>query len=73
MNIYNVTEFARLVGVTVKTLQRWDRQGILVAKRSPTNRRLYDDDDLKKATGRRNRSVLETEVVSNEQPATNVQ
>ncbi|MDZ4766669.1 MAG: MerR family DNA-binding transcriptional regulator [Chloroflexota bacterium] len=29
------------IGVTVHTLQRWDREGRLIAKRTPTNRRYY--------------------------------
>lgn len=46
MNTSNITnykpkEFAELLGVSVKTLQRWDRQGILKANRTPTNRRYY--------------------------------
>lgn len=46
MNTSNVTnykpkDFAELLNVTVKTLQRWDKQGILKANRSPTNRRYY--------------------------------
>ncbi len=47
--IYNASEFARLVGVSVKTLQRWDRLGILKAKRKASNRRYYTEDDLKQA------------------------
>ena len=39
--IYNVTEFAEMIGKSVKTLQRWDREGILVAYRSPSKRRYY--------------------------------
>lgn len=39
--IYNVSEFANMVGKSVKTLQRWDRDGILTAYRSPSNRRYY--------------------------------
>ncbi|GCE51011.1 cellulose biosynthesis protein BcsQ [Thermosporothrix hazakensis] len=39
--IYKPREFARLIGHSVFTLQRWDRLGILKAKRSPTNRRYY--------------------------------
>ena len=39
--IYNVTEFAEIIGKSVKTLQRWDREGILVAYRSPSKRRYY--------------------------------
>lgn len=34
-------EMAELLNVTVKTLQRWDRDGQLVAYRTPTNRRYY--------------------------------
>ena len=49
MNISNITnykpkEFAELLNVTVKTLQRWDREKTLVAKRTPTNRRYYTYD-----------------------------
>ena len=46
MNTGNITnykpkDFAELVGVSVKTLQRWDREGILKSNRTPTNRRYY--------------------------------
>lgn len=41
---YKPKDFAELVGVSVKTLQRWDRDGILKAKRTPTNRRYYTYD-----------------------------
>ena len=34
-------KFAELLGVTVKTLQRWDNSGKLKAYRTPTNRRYY--------------------------------
>ena len=49
MNTSNITnykpkDFAELLGVTVKTLQRWDRDGILKANRTPTNRRYYTYD-----------------------------
>ena len=39
--IYNVSEFSDLIGKSVKTLQRWDREGVLTAYRSPSNRRYY--------------------------------
>ena len=49
MNTSNITnykpkDFAELLGVSVKTLQRWDRDGILKANRSPTDRRYYTYD-----------------------------
>ena len=49
MNTSNITnykpkDFAELLGVSVKTLQHWDRDGILKANRTPTNRRYYTYD-----------------------------
>lgn len=41
---YKPKEFAELLNVTVKTLQRWDREKTLVANRTPTNRRYYTYD-----------------------------
>ena len=42
MNTYNSAQFAKLTGVSVKTLPRWDREGRLKpAERTPGNRRLY--------------------------------
>ena len=38
---YKPKEFAALLNVSVKTLQRWDREGILKAYRTITNRRYY--------------------------------
>jgi hypothetical protein len=34
VRMYSVAQFARQVGVSVKTLQRWDREGRLKAKRT---------------------------------------
>ena len=41
---YKPKDFAALLGVSVKTLQRWDRAGILKANRTPTDRRYYTYD-----------------------------
>lgn len=46
MNTSNITnykpkDFAELLGISVKTLQRWDREGTLKANRTPTGRRYY--------------------------------
>jgi len=41
-------EFASRIGVSVKTLQRWDVSGKLIAHRTPTNRRFYTEDQYKK-------------------------
>jgi hypothetical protein len=44
-----------LIGRKTGTLQRRDREGILKAKRTPTNRYTYED--YLKVTGRRPRGV----------------
>ena len=44
--MYSVAQFAKQVGVSVKTLQRWDREGRLIAKRTVTGRRYYGEADL---------------------------
>lgn len=43
-NTYKPGTFAKLINRTVNTLQRWDREGILKAHRSPTGRRFYTHD-----------------------------
>lgn len=39
-----LNEMAKRLGVSVKTLQRWDNDGTLVAHRSPKNRRYYTEE-----------------------------
>ncbi len=44
-NTYNIQEFGGLIGKSTKTLQKWDREGKLIAHRSPqSNRRYYTHD-----------------------------
>lgn len=60
MTIYKPKEMAKKLNVTVRTLQRWDNEGKLPAKRSPTNRRYYTDDQLMQFLGKptNNRKVV---------------
>lgn len=51
MDTYKPSEFARKIGVCLKTLQRWDKQGIFPAKRTPTGMRYYTEEDLNKYFG----------------------
>lgn len=45
--MYNIRQFPNLIGYSVKTLQRWDRENILKPEtRTKTNRRLYTDNQL---------------------------
>ena len=58
---YKPNEFAELLNVSVKTLQRWDREGILIAKRTPTDRRYYTYDqylEFKRVKNSTNRKIV---------------
>lgn len=46
-NTLDITTAAKMIGVTVKTMQRWDREGKLVpVSRTPSNRRLYSESQI---------------------------
>lgn len=68
---YKPKDFADLLGVSVKTLQRWDRDKILIAKRTPTDRRYYTYDQYLEYKGISNDSnrkvVIYTRVSTNNQ------
>lgn len=44
--IYKPKEFSKAIGVSVSTLQRWDRDKTLPAFRNPKQRRFYTDEHL---------------------------
>lgn len=48
---YRISEFAQRVGKSSSTLRRWDRQGLLQAKRHPSGQRYYDESDVRKLFG----------------------
>jgi len=50
---YKPKEFAKILNVSVKTLQRWDKAGILKAYRTLTDRRYYTEDHLEKTQRRK--------------------
>ena len=68
---YKPKDFAELLNVSVKTLQRWDREGVLVAKRTPTDRRYYTYDQYLEYKGVKNNAerkvVVYTRVSTNGQ------
>ena len=49
--IYKVNEFAKLLNVSIKTVQRWDSIGTLKAFRTPTDRRFYTQTQVNKYFG----------------------
>ena len=59
MKQYKVGEFAKLLNVTVKTLQNWDKQGTLKAYRTPTNQRFYTEEQLNHVLGLSNGNQIE--------------
>ena len=63
MTSYKPKDFADLLGVSVKTLQRWDREGILKAYRTPTNRRYCTYDQLLKYKGKSGESDTRQTVI----------
>ena len=44
-------EFSQRIGKSVSTLQRWDREKILIAHRTPTNRRFYTENQYNEYMG----------------------
>lgn len=44
MTVLKPKEMAERLGVTVRTLQIWDKKGTLKAYRTPTNRRYYTEE-----------------------------
>ena len=60
MHMYTPGEFGKKIHVSVKTLQRWDRQGVLKAHRTASNRRYYTQEDLRKILPEEERSRRRT-------------
>ena len=60
MFMIRLNEMAKRLNVSVKTLQRWDREGILVAKRTPTDRRYYTEDQYLEYVGSSTKSKRKT-------------
>lgn len=69
-NNYKPSEFAELINVSVRTLQRWDNEGTLNAFRTPTNRRYYTYEQYKEFKGissSEKRTVIYTRVSTSNQ------
>ena len=71
MSNYKPQEFAEMIGVSVKTLQRWDKEGKLKAYRTPTNRRYYTHkqyvDYMGNGNSKNGKTVIYTRVSSSNQ------
>lgn len=49
--IYKPKEFGKMINRSVITLRKWDRDGVLKAHRTSTNRRYYTNEDYYKVMG----------------------
>jgi predicted site-specific integrase-resolvase len=72
MCILKPNEVSQILNVTVKTLQKWDKDGKLKANRTPTtNRRYYTQEQINEYLGKKNRisdnTVIYARVSSNSQ------
>ena len=73
MNTYKPNEFADMLGVSVKTLQRWDKEGKLKAFRTPSDRRYYTHNQYVEYMGKvlqdkdTRKNIIYTRVSSNSQ------
>src|SRR5450755_2780177 len=47
-SVYRVGEFAEKVGRSVSTIRRWESEGKLTARRSPSGQRYFDDSDVRR-------------------------
>ena len=47
-NVVHISDAARILAVSTKTLRRWETKGILKSQRSPTGYRIYNSEDLYK-------------------------
>lgn len=69
---YKPKDFAELINVSVKTLQRWDMENVLKAFRTPTARRYYTYEQYLEFKGINNisddkKKVIYTRVSTNNQ------
>lgn len=64
-NTIRIGKVAELLGVTVKTVQRWDREGRFVpASRTATNRRVYTGEQVRMFQGLRATGHVPTRVIA---------
>ena len=64
-NTMSTGKAAKLLGVTAKTLQRWEREGRLIpAARTGTNRRLYTESQIREFIGLRRWGAVPTRLVA---------
>ncbi len=46
-SVYRIGEFAERIGRSVSTVRRWESEGRITARRTPTGQRYFDDTDIR--------------------------
>jgi len=64
MNTFTITQAAAYLNRSVKTLQRYDREGLLVPTRTPKKRRVYTIEQLDAFLGQRREKNVPSRVVA---------
>ena len=57
MQTYSAREAARLLGISLDTLRRWDREGRIRTQRDRANRRVVPVSEVRRLTGKRRPSL----------------
>ncbi|MEO3861298.1 IS607 family transposase [Acrocarpospora sp. B8E8] len=47
MSMYRIGEFAARIGRSASTVRRWEREGRITTKRTPTGQRYFDESDVR--------------------------
>ena len=42
-----ISKAAKQLGVSINTLRRWDKEGLLIPEKTPKGHRRYDEEELK--------------------------
>lgn len=64
MSILKPKDMSQKIGVSVRTLQKWDKAGILKAYRTPTNRRYYTEAQYLQYIGKKDDNQSDRKVVA---------
>lgn len=64
MSILKPKDMSQKIGVSVRTLQKWDKAGILKAYRTPTNRRYYTEAQYLQYIGKQDDNQSDRKIVA---------
>ncbi|MFP7486413.1 MerR family DNA-binding transcriptional regulator [Priestia filamentosa] len=65
--LYRMNDASKILGVSIKTLQRWDKQGIITCERTPGGRRRVSESEINRLMSSKERTVAIYGRVSNDE------